>query len=97
MNRFVLLFAAVVMLFLGCECKAQLLARPVAIKWNAQSAFESAQTFVNCYQSGGNRYMCLAQAGFQYWACSGSSLQTSFVRGTRFRAAIVGRRAIRNY
>lgn len=61
------------------------------IKWNTQCAVESALKFQSCRSSGGGTFGCLVNAGFHYWQCSGSSLNT---RG-KLRAALTGARAVR--
>lgn len=64
------------------------------INWNQDCAIQSAQLFQQCRASGGNRWACLAQAGLNYWTCSGSTFETAASRG-RLRAVVAGSRAVR--
>lgn len=68
--------------------------QPTAINWDQECAVQSAQMFAQCRASGGNRWACLAQAGLNYWTCSGSTFETASSRG-RLRAVATGMRAVR--
>jgi len=97
-------FCLMVGLLLAClsqSCSAQCVdcgpvvyPQPTAINWDQECAIQSAQMFQQCRASGGNRWACLAQAGLNYWTCSGSTFETAASRG-RLRAVATGMRAVR--
>jgi hypothetical protein len=88
MNRIQTVLAVVCLAFVSLvivpEAQAQ-------IKWNTQCAVESALKFSSCRAAGGGTFGCLVNAGFHYWQCSESTLNTR----SKLRAALTGARAVR--